>query len=624
MTYATKASVAALLATVAGLVAGPAAGAAPARKAVPAAGPQAAKGAADQGAVAPGKPVTLRIYLTPKGGSDALAAAAAAVSDPSSPTHGRYLTPAQYEAAYRPTAESVVAVEAYARDGGLRVDGVEAHSRYITVTGTAAAVDATFGTGLHRFAAGGDSFDAPTHAATVTAAIAPRVLAVSGLSTRPRAMKPHATAPAAFVNGTPCSAYYGEKPASDQPPFQGRTLPYAPCGYVPAQLRSAYEGGTALNGSGVTVAITDAYASPTIESDANTYAARHGDQPFAAGQLTQSNPARFTQERLCDSLGWYGEETLDVEAVHGMAPGANVLYYGSPSCLDQDFGDTLARVVDDDKASVVSNSWGDLESNETPDGVAAYEQVFQQGVLQGISFLFSSGDNGDEVASSGVGQADYPTSDPYVTSVGGTSTGIGSTGALSFQTGWGTDKFTLASGAWTPAGFLYGAGGGFSSLFARPAYQQGTVPGNTTGRAVPDVAMDADPTTGMLVGETQKFPKGGNAYGEYRIGGTSLAAPLMAGMQALRNQRTGARGGLLNPTLYGAAKGTITDVSAPGPDAGNVRSDYANGVDPSGGMVYSVRTFDQDSSLGDGGAVTKGWDSITGIGVPSATYLTGG
>lgn len=607
----------------------PAAHAATSRRPVAAASPTANRGAVDQGAVTPGKPVTLRLYLAPKGGADALKAAVAAVSDPASPGYRHFLTPAQFRARYEPTADAVAAVEQYARDGGLTVDGVEAHARYVTVTGRAAAVSSTFGTPLHHFTKGGEAFDAPTQAATVASQIAPQLIAVAGLSTaahvmKPRQAAPDGTAPAAFVNGKPCSAYYGEQPATDQPAFDGRTLPYAPCGYVPSQLRSAYESGSPLTGAGTTVAITDAYAAPTILSDANTYAAKHGDAGFAAGQFGQVNPPRFTQQKACDALGWYGEETLDVEAVHGMAPGANVLYYGSPSCFDQDFGDTLARVVDEDQASIVSNSWGDTEANETPDGIVAYEQVFQQGALQGISFLFSSGDNGDEVANTGVKQADYPASDPYITAVGGTSTGIGQDGRLAFQTGWGTDKFTLTGGAWAPVGYLYGAGGGFSGLFDRPAYQQGTVPAGSTGRAVPDVAMDADPTTGMLVGETQKFPKGGNAYGEYRIGGTSLASPLMAGMQALRNQRAGARGGFLNPTLYGPAKTQIADVSRPGPDLGNVRSDYVNGVDATGGMVYSVRTFDQDSSLGDNGAVTPGWDSITGIGVPGAAYLAGG
>jgi hypothetical protein len=137
--------------------------------------------------------------------------------------------------------------------------------------------------------------------------------------------------------------------------------------------------------------------------------------------------------------------------------------------------------------------------------------------------------------------------------------------------------------------------------------------------------MDGDPTTGMLIGETQQFPSG-PAYGEFRIGGTSLASPLMAGFQALALQRTGTRQGFLNPGLYKAAAsspGQFLDVAAAGPDAGSVRPDFVNSLDASGGVLYSVRTFNHDAALDGDGSVKPGWDEITGIGVPSQRYLSG-
>jgi subtilase family serine protease len=80
-----------------------------------------------------------------------------------------------------------------------------------------------------------------------------------------------------------------------------------------------------------------------------------------------------------------------------------------------------------------------------PTTIAAYEQAFLQGAAEGISYMFSSGDDGDELANSGTVQADYPTSDPYATAVGGTTTAINSAGALAWETGWGTVKYTLSS-----------------------------------------------------------------------------------------------------------------------------------------------------------------------------------
>ena len=203
---------------------------------------------------------------------------------------------------------------------------------------------------------------------------------------------------------------------------------------------------------------------------------------------------------------------------------------------------------------------GDLDQNATSGIVVAYEQIFKQGAMQGIGFMFSSGDDGDEFLASGRVQTDFPTSDPWVTAVGGTSTAIGAGGELLWQTGWGTKDTTCRPTARDGSRrsrrrVLDGSGGGFSTLFNRPAYQDGVVNEATPGRAVPDVALDGDPTTGMLVGETQVFPNGVR-YGEYRIGGTSLSSPLFAGVQALAAQAAGGRLGFANPTIYAIARDT--------------------------------------------------------------------
>lgn len=572
--------------------------------------------------------VQARVYLAPRN-KRALDAFVAAVSDPASSQYRHFLTPGQYRAGYGPTAAQVTAVQSWLRSAGLNVSGVGAGNRYVAVHGTVAAAERAFGTRLGMFRHGGSTVQAPQSDLSVPSALAAVVNGVTGLDGADHRVKPATTdapPPTAFENARPCSYYYGQVLARYQadfktplPKFQGSYRPYAVCGYVPSQLRGAYQGGTSLTGKGATVAITDAYAAPTILADSNRYATRHGDAAFGQGQFTQSLPGSFTKQAQCGPSGWYGEETLDVEAVHGMAPDAKVMYYGSKSCYDTDFVDTLARVVDDNKASIVTNSWSDVEANETTGFVHAYEAVFEQGAAQGIGFFFSSGDSGDELARTGQVQTDYPASDPYATAVGGTSLAVNRSSGYQWEAGWGTNKYTLDSSgkSWDPLGFIYGAGGGFSHLFNRPGYQVGVVNRSQPGRAVPDVSMDADPTTGMLIGETQTFPSGVH-YGEYRIGGTSLASPLMAGMQALATQKMG-RLGFANPRIYSMARaGTgFRDVTSAHDSAANVRPDYANGLNSGAGILYSVRTFDDDSSLN----TTMGWDDVTGVGSPSTAYF---
>ncbi|MEO9139975.1 MAG: S53 family peptidase [Jatrophihabitans sp.] len=608
------------------------ASAAPSPKAVPHTQPAWTAHAKHLGHAKDAAAVQARVYLAPRGGLAAVRTFALAASTPGSAQYGKFLTAAQYQQRFAPSSSAVAAVTAYARASGFTVTSVGAGNRYVAVKGNAKAARKAFGAQIDTYSHSGRTVQAPSRTLTVPATLASAVLTVSGLDTSPHRNTPassQAAPPSAgFRNARPCSLYYGQLKAKYQadyktplPAFHGKTLSYAPCGYTGPQFRSAYEGTTTLDGSGVTVAITDAYASPTIFKDANRYASEHGDGSYAAGQYIQTRAPRFTNQKTCGPSGWYGEQTLDVEAIHAMAPGARIHYYGAASCNDADFLDTLAQVVSDNDSQLVSNSWGDLEANESADNVAAYESVFLQGATEGISFLFSSGDNGDELANSGIKQADYPTSDPYVTSVGGTSTAIGANGKIAFQTGWGTQKYSLSADgkSWTSVGYLYGAGGGSSALFNRPAYQDGVT--TSPYRQVPDVALNADPNTGMLVGQTQTFPTG-VAYDEYRIGGTSLASPLFAGMTALTLQhKAGAGavtgGGVLNPAIY-ANQPAFTDVRAGGAEAGDVRVDFANGLDGSKGLLYSVRTFNQDSSL----ATTKGYDLVTGVGAPNPKWLT--
>jgi subtilase family serine protease len=135
---------------------------------------------------------------------------------------------------------------------------------------------------------------------------------------------------------------------------------------------------------------------------------------------------------------------------------------------------------------------------------------------------------------------------------------------------------------------------------------------------VPDIAALADPNAGYLVGETQTFPDGSVAYSEYRIGGTSLASPIIAGIMALADQAAGAVHGFVNPLLYSlAGTGAFRDIVSPGGTLAVVRTNYNNNVDASGGLSYRLRTLNQTLSL----LTTPGYDDVTGVGTPASGFL---
>ncbi|TPQ21911.1 S53 family peptidase [Streptomyces sporangiiformans] len=586
---------------------------------------------ADKGATADGSQVSARVYLA---GRDAtgLAAYAKAVSDPESASYGKYLSAGQAQARFGATRAQVAAVTAWLKSAGLKVTGTARH--YVSVTGDVASAEKAFGTQLHNYTKGSKTYRAPASAASAPADLNGAVLTVTGLDNAPHKASHRDQLPppdAVFRNSGPFSSYYGSNTASTLPDAYGTKIPYAVEGYTGKQLRAAYGAGT-RTGRGVRVAITDAYASPTIAFDAATYAKKHGDAAYRGGQLRQVLPGKYTKTKECGAAGWYGEETLDVEAVHAVAPAADITYVGASSCYDDDLLDSLGKIVDGHLADIVSNSWGDIEANQTPDLAAAYDQVFQLGAVEGIGFYFSSGDNGDEVATTGTKQVDTPANSAWVTAVGGTSLAVGKDDTYLWETGWGTEKATLSADgkSWTdfPGAFTSGAGGGTSRTVSQPFYQKGVVPdglaeagGATPMRTVPDIAAIADPNTGFKVGQTQTFPDGSQQYSEYRIGGTSLAAPVIAGVQALAQEARGGKPiGFANPAIYGKygsrAYHDVTD-NPTGSGLAVARVDFVNSFDASEGLTTSVRSLGKDSSL----KAVRGYDDVTGVGTPASGYV---
>jgi subtilase family serine protease len=589
----------------------------------------------DQGATADGKQVTARVYLAGQD-PDGLTAYARKVSDPKSSSYQKYLTPKQAQERFGATPDQIAAVTSWLTGAGLSVTKTTQH--YVAVKGDVAAVEKAFGTQLHNFRKGSHTYRAPQHTATVPTSLNGAVLTVTGLDNAPHKSDHQDELPppgAGFRNAGPFSTYYGSKVADSLPDAYGGKIPYAVKGYTGQQLRSVYGAGK-RTGKGVTVAITDAYASPTIADDAAQYAARNGDAAYGQGQFSQVLPDDYTHtgDDECGASGWYGEETLDVEAVHAVAPDADIVYAGAASCYDDDLLDSLSKVVDNHLADIVSNSWGDLESNETAQGKAAYDQVFKLGAVEGIGFYFSTGDSGDNVISTNVKQVDMPANSEWATAVGGTALAVGKNDEYEWETGWGTEKAVLSDDgkSWTgfPGAFTSGAGGGTSQLVAQPTYQKGIVPdelakanGGGPKRVLPDIAAVADPNTGFLVGQTQTFPDGSVQYDEYRIGGTSLAAPVTAGIQALAQEAGGGKAlGFANPAIYlRYGSDQFHDVTdhplGPDTDLAVARVDYANSVDDSEGLLTSVRSLGKDSTLS---AVT-GYDDVTGVGTPAPGYV---
>src|SRR6266478_6870245 len=269
-----------------------------------------------------------------------------------------------------------------------------------------------------------------------------------------------------------------------------------------------------------------------------------------------------------------------------MASGAKIVYVGAPNSY-QDLDAAMNHVVDRHLAQIVTNSYGFPTELLPPGFVKPLEDTLIQAAVEGIGVYFSSGDNGDETANFGFAVADWPASSPWVTSVGGTALGVGADGTRVLETGWGTSSYNCNSTTLvcTRTGWLYGAGGGVSVVFAEPAYQV-SAGLNLTGRGVPDVAALADPQTGLLVGQTQTFPEG-VSYDEYRIGGTSVASPIFAGLMALADQKAGRAHGFANPLFYDTPA-AFYDVKSV--KTAVARRNFVNGVDSSAGTVEGLGT----------------------------------
>jgi subtilase family serine protease len=648
----------------------------------------------------------------------------AAVSKPGRPLYGHYLTKAQFRSAFAPESAAVDAVKALLTRAGMTDIVVGPANAYVSARASVAQLKTTFGVTQNVYTFKGRTLRANSEAPRIPDTLAGKVLFIEGLDDSASlrhpyhvsamrsevhapvgaATKPNTVTPPPAYDGLPspyCSSYFGDHKAvlSTQPAPYGATVPWLGCGYTPTQIQQAYGlDKVSYTGAGVTVAIVDAYASPTLTSDSNKYAANHGLPALTSSNFALKVPVGIysvNPDESCGPQGWWTEQSLDVASVHGSAPGANILYVGSRDCgtsLDTAFLD----VIYDKEADIVTDSWGNGGEYVEAGAFAMFDQAGMTAAAQGQTILFSSGDDGDLSQNNGVASGSFPATGNYVTGVGGTSLALyGALGAKD-EWGWGNYRDYLANAnvnsatsvttsglttttnfgvTYSDFAFYAGSGGGISFAEPQPSYQAGVVPTALATtmdvasgylvtlpapmRVSPDVAMVADPYTGYLYGESYTIVTPGGdpgckvdskttEYCEMDEGGTSLASPLMAGMIAVVDQARLATHrplvGFANPFFYAAKIGStftsagINDVTVPKYPVAVLRG-YAGS--PTKVRLVTINSVPLDivtppaypysievcaatlcSGINDVfNYVTKGYDDVTGLGVPYAPKL---
>jgi hypothetical protein len=353
------------------------------------------------------------------------------------------------------------------------------------------------------------------------------------------------------------------KPGSQQPHFNP-----TPFGLDPTQVRHAYGiDNLTLTGAGQTIAIVDAFDSPTIKNDLAVFSQQF-NLPLPTKDTFQVVYA--AKHRPNYDNGWSGETSLDVEWAHAIAPDAKIIVVEAASNSEIDLNRAIARAEDllQPTGGVISMSFGRIELFFDP----LQSLLYHNDKTKNISFVASSGDT--------AGLTGSPAIFPDVLAVGGTFINVDSAGnLLTPEEGWAASS------------------GGISSFFPRPSYQAGIKIGDATldnRRAIPDVSYNADPRSGVSVFNSSPDILGNTGWNSF--GGTSAGAPQWAALTALVNQQRasngdGPIGSSLNRAIYQAAA-----------------DDYAgNFVDVQTGFSFYK--------------AIPGFDLVTGLGSPHADVL---
>ncbi|MBS1664393.1 MAG: S8/S53 family peptidase [Bacteroidetes bacterium] len=357
--------------------------------------------------------------------------------------------------------------------------------------------------------------------------------------------------------------------------------------FYPAELAAIYDFPDG-NGKGQTVGVVE-FGGGYFESDLVTFC-KNANISMPTVRTVSINNTPTNQRD-----GAEGEVMLDVEVIAGVCPAADIVVYFS-SFDESGWVNVIDAAVhdQDNPVSVLSISWGyaeDAQGAWTSAALDAINDTLKAAALLGVTVCVAAGDDGsDDQVGDGHAHVDFPSSSPYVLGVGGTTLRKSTMGAVTEVAWKDGDGLRQDNGGST--------GGGVSTYFARPDWQTVTIesvnPGAIDGRVVPDVAADASANTGYWV---VVDGRGGAS------GGTSASAPLWAALIARINASLGTPVGYLNPLLYGAG---------------------ANGQ-PLGASVCRDIVSGNNSTASIGGYTAgKGYDAVTGWGVPIGTALLEG
>ena len=646
------------------------------------------------GAEDPAKEINVMFWLNQhdKAGFDELVRQ---MYDRNSPNYHKWLTAKEYAARFAPTAAEMAIVKQHLAANNLKVVSTDKLNLVVTARGAVADVQRATGVQLNRVLINGQAHRLPGGALAIPGLAGKLVYAVQGLndfkyeSHAKRPINPEtgrAFPMTPLAKMTPLSTvgpavqYFnanclGNKQGVDFTGPVGTEAHYTgtrygdsisngppnlpPCGYDAPQLDTAY-GLTSLykaglDGTGQNVVIVDAYGSDTITSDANIFASINGLPALVPGTnffiLQPGGPTNCGG----NTCGWDVETSLDVEWSHSVAPGANIVLLEALTNNNGDLDVAVLTAVEDGYGPVISNSYGAPEILYIlydPVELDVENAINELGASFGMSVNFSSGDSGDFYDEIGATTVSIPADSPYATAVGGTSLFVttahgGQTATIKEQTGWGTNltrlSYTTPNPPYVPPdfiGFYFGAGGGVSGFFPIPSFQSNYGLGGSY-RLVPDIAMVADPYTGVEVIDSEGVPL---TPGIEVVGGTPCM-PTFSGIWAIANQASPYSFiGQAAPILYGLPAGAITDIvpiNGPANVSGHTHVVGAKPATvnytsaellevPSGtpdfiGALYngtSTRwyaiSFGTDSSLN----TAPGWDDVTGLGTPNgATFV---